>query len=298
MVRLQMHWILAVVFGLLLLTMALLDASAQTPPTPAGSGPYKAVMEADATLPTHTVYRPADMGQLGNVKLPIVAFANGSCRNIGSAYFNLLAEVASHGFLVVAIGPINGPATPVPRGTPASTPAQLIDAIDWAITQNTRADGKYYHRLDTVAVAVMGHSCGGMQALEVAGDPRIKTAVILNGGVFTDLMQRPGWTVTKESLAHLHESMLYLDGGPNDIAYDTTEDDFARIEGVPIFKGEMDVGHMATYEEPDAGRFGKVISAWLEGQLRSDPAAKRMFAGPRCGLCEDKEWKVARKNIR
>lgn len=298
MVRMPTHWILAALFSLLLLTMAWFDASAQHAATPAGSGLYKAVMEADDTLPTHTVYRPAALDKLGRTKLPIVAFGNGSCRNDGSAYANLLTEVASHGFLVVAIGPIGGSATPVPRGARASLPAQLIDAIDWAVAENGRPASKYHGRLDTKAVAVMGHSCGSMQALEVASDPRIKTAVILNGGVFSDLSQRPGWTITKDTLAHLHETMLYLDGGPNDIAYDTAEEDFKLIASVPLFKGEMDVGHMATYDQPNAGRFGEVVDAWLKWQLKSDAGARRMFAGENCGLCGDKDWKVARKNIR
>ena len=267
-------------------------------PAPAGSGPYKAVMEVDETLPTHTVYHPAALDKLGKNKLPIVAFGNGSCRNDGSAYFNLLAEVASHGFLVIAIGPIGGSATPVPRGTRATTPTQLTEAIDWAVGENARPTSKYRGRLDTKAVAVMGHSCGSMQALEVASDPRIKTAVILNGGVFDDYINRPGWTIDKGSLSHLHEAMLYLDGGPDDLAYDTAEEDFKLIDGVPLFKGEMGVGHMATYDQPNAGRFGEVVSAWLKWQLKSDPAAKKMFVGADCGLCGDKDWKVTRKNIR
>ena len=290
----RLHW-LSAALGLLLSTTAWADAS---PPTPAGSGPYKAVMEVDDTLPTHTVYHPAALDKLGKNKLPIVAFGNGSCRNDGSAYFNLLAEVASHGFLVIATGPIGGSATPVPRGTRASTPTQLTEAIDWAVAENARPSSKYRGRLDTKAVAVMGHSCGSMQALEVAGDPRIKTAVILNGGVFDDYINRPGWTIDKGSLAHLHEAMLYLDGGPDDLAYDTAEEDFKLIDGVPLFKGEMGVGHMATYDQPNAGRFGQVVSAWLKWQLKSDPTAKKMFVGADCDLCEDKDWKVTRKNIR
>ena len=42
------------------------------PDSPHGTGRYKAIMEMDAMLPTHTVYRPADLAQLGDMKLPII----------------------------------------------------------------------------------------------------------------------------------------------------------------------------------------------------------------------------------
>ena len=259
-----------------------------------GTGPFPAVMEMDPSLPTHTVYHPANLDHLGANKLPIVAFGNGSCRNDGAAYRNLLTEVASHGFLVIATGPVGGaPTTARPR-TQAS---QLLDAIDWAIGQDKRKASRYFGKLDTNEIAVMGHSCGGYQALQVSGDPRVKTSVILNAGVFMDMKPASAWTMTKDDLAKLHAPALYLDGGPDDMAYETAEDDFSRISSIPLFKGEMDVGHMATYEEPNAGRFGQVVSAWLSWQLKGDAKAKQMFAGPNCGLCADPEWKVTRKNI-
>ena len=54
----------------------------------------------------------------------------------------------------------------------------MITAIDWAIAENERPGSAYYGRLDPHEVAVMGQSCGGLQATAVAGDPRIKTVVI------------------------------------------------------------------------------------------------------------------------
>src|ERR1041385_4445345 len=47
-----------------------------------GSGPYKAVLVGDPNLKTHTLYRPRDLTPFGaNLKLPIVAYGNGACRN-------------------------------------------------------------------------------------------------------------------------------------------------------------------------------------------------------------------------
>ena len=40
------------------------------------------------------------------VKLPIVVWGNGACANSPWEHVNFLSEVASHGFLIVAIGPM------------------------------------------------------------------------------------------------------------------------------------------------------------------------------------------------
>src|SRR5690606_29893331 len=70
-----------------------------------GTGPYKALMASDESLPTHTVFRPQDLGALEETaKLPIVVWGNGACANSPWEHVNFLSEVASHGFLVVAIG--------------------------------------------------------------------------------------------------------------------------------------------------------------------------------------------------
>ena len=71
-----------------------------------GTGPYPALMEQDPGLPTHTIYRPKDLSKLNGYKLPIVAWGNGACVNAGDAFKNFLTEIASHGFLAIAIGPI------------------------------------------------------------------------------------------------------------------------------------------------------------------------------------------------
>ncbi|MEO6339186.1 MAG: hypothetical protein ABIO39_04020, partial [Caulobacteraceae bacterium] len=75
-----------------------------------GSGPFKAIMEADPGLPGHTVYRPGSLAGMFGQKLPIVVWGNGACVNAGNRFRWFLSEIASYGFLAVAIGPI-GPAS-------------------------------------------------------------------------------------------------------------------------------------------------------------------------------------------
>jgi predicted dienelactone hydrolase len=140
-----------------------------------GGGAWPAVMNADPGLPTHTLYRPNDLRAATRAgKLPIVVWGNGACANIGNRFRYFLTEIASHGYLVLAIGPI-GPATvewkidlnagdprPPAERTAPSFAAQLIDAIDWALKENRRKGSEFFGRLDPKSIAVMGQSCGGL----------------------------------------------------------------------------------------------------------------------------------------
>jgi hypothetical protein len=66
-----------------------------------GSGLYPAQWKEDPTLPDHTVYAPKVPPPKG-VKLPVLVWANGGCGNMGTGFQNLLKEIASHGYLVLA----------------------------------------------------------------------------------------------------------------------------------------------------------------------------------------------------
>ena len=73
--------------------------------------------------------------------------------------------------------------------------------------------------IDENALAAAGFSCGGVQALTVAGDPRLDTVVVQNSGLLPEGGPRiGGMGLGKEGLLALHTPVLYLDGGPTDIA--------------------------------------------------------------------------------
>ncbi|MGA2115713.1 MAG: hypothetical protein ABSH56_13305 [Bryobacteraceae bacterium] len=149
-----------------------------------GTGKYKAILAGDPLLPTHAIYRPRDLKPFGGkLLLPIVAFGNGGCRNSSGEFRNLLSDIASHGYVVVAIGPAGDAVVAGSEGRTGMTQAsQLLDGVDWIARENSREGSEYYLKIDTGKVAVMGQSCGTGQASQVSSDPRVATTVLLNGG--------------------------------------------------------------------------------------------------------------------
>lgn len=277
------------------------------PDTP-GTGRYPAIKQVDATLPDHVVYRPANLSQLGQAKLGVVVWGNGGCSDDGASARQHLAELASHGYLVIAPGKVlSGPATPPPPPRPAGPPAPLgvktstadVKAgLDWALAENARKGSPYFGRIDPRQLAVAGHSCGGLQAIELAADPRIRAVIVHNSGIFADGSNPiPGITVNKSMLTKLHTPIIYILGGPSDIAYPNGTDDFAKITSVPAVLLNLPVGHGGTFREPNGGRVAQVAVKWLAWQLRGDAAAGASFTGATCGLCTNKDWTIERKKI-
>ncbi len=291
---------------------------------PAGTGAYAAVAEYFASMPMNMVYHPSNMP---NMEMPLILWGNGGCRDNGLNNGAFLREVASHGFVIVAAGPpteergIEVPparepgATPPPRpATPPRAPAaepqqrpadptspqQLIDAIQWAEQQNSDPFSQFYGKVDLDNIGTMGHSCGGLQAVVVAADPRVDTAILFNSGVLNDgpASGASGIAVVKSQLQDIHGPVAYINGGPTDVAYRNAEDDFARIDHVPVFYGENGVGHGGTFwSAPNGGEYAQVATAWMAWQLKQDEESGEWFQGADCKLCVNPDWKIKTKNI-
>ena len=263
-----------------------------------GTGPYKAIMVEEPSLEAHTILRPTDLTPFNaNNPLPVLVWGNGACTNSPWEHINFLSEIASHGFIVVATGfiPLNGERY---RG-PQSTSAQQIEGIDWVFKVNEDPSSPYYHKLDTKNIALAGMSCGGLQTLDNCQDPRLKTIMICNSGLFSDPSTAvPGMPMpAKEKLLQIHTPVMYLLGGPEDIAYANGMDDFHRIDHVPAFAANYPVGHGGTYAQPHGGEFAIIATAWLEWQLKGDAKAGAMFLGNPCGVAQREGWTAEKKNI-
>jgi lysophospholipase L1-like esterase len=288
-------------------------------PDTRGTGRFPALKEESASLPDHVIYRPTRLNDLGSTKLGLYIFGNGGCSNDGASARLHLLEIASHGYLAIAPGRIrSGPGATVPPTsagapsranessgapvipTPPTRASDLTSALDWALAQNADASSPYYGKIDPNAVAVSGFSCGGLQALQIAADPRVKTVVVMNSGIFNPGSGASigGMDLSKALLSTLHTPTLYILGGETDIAYSNGMDDFARIDKVPVFMGNLlNAGHGGSYWEPNGGKAAAAVVSWLNWQLRDDRRASKTFKGANCTLCRDSSWAVEKKRI-
>jgi predicted alpha/beta-hydrolase family hydrolase len=276
----------------LLLAAAAFSTLAFAAPASAGAFDhfYATIREAARGLPNHTVFRPADMTVFGPNALPIVLYANGGCNasNFGATY--ILTVLAARGFFVVANGAFDAV---LAGGT--TTPSKVTDAINWI----DQADAQFFNRLDTTRVAVMGQSCGGLEALVAGANPRVSTVVALNTGFFPT----PSNGFGREQLANLHKPVLVFNGGPQDIAYQNSIDNYNLLvaQGTNAYlasnshawhsgllfgirDGIGDTGMLAQAE--------KLIVNWLDYWLVGNTAAGRYFFGFNCGLCVQPDWSV------
>ena len=248
--------------------------------------------------------------------MPVVLWGNGGCRNNGLSASHFLREIASHGYFVIANGapgeeraivsalpPPPPPSTqntlPTERTTADETSVtQLLAGIEWAVEANADDDDVLYRQLDTTLIAVMGHSCGGLQALSAGADPRVDAVMAFASGVYN----RPGnglsgVAITKADLTRLHTPVAYVLGGPSDIAFPNGSDDFARIGHVPVMLANLPVGHGGTFALANGGDWARVGVDWLDWQMRGDAAAGRSFVGEGCRLCSTYGWSIERKQF-
>lgn len=271
---------------------------------PPGSGAYGTVREEFASLPDHTVFRPARLPDARG-KMPIVAFGNGGCRNTPVEFTAFLAELASRGYFVVAAGTnavefagmnLGGTAA---NGKPLQvvTRKVLTSAVDWAVKQNS-ASGPFQGKLAADRIAYMGQSCGGMQALSASTDPCTTTTVVLNSGRFGKSAMPPPGAAFSEwfEWSELHAPVAFFAGGKSDIPQ--AHQNWDEITTLPAFLADLQVGHTGAYPGPDM-RWVKAVVGWLDWQLKGDQSAAAMFLGPKCGLCTDSDWTVTgSKNLK
>jgi dienelactone hydrolase len=294
------------------------------------SGPSAVVIEHDQTLATHTIYRPAD---LGNTKHGVLVWGEGGCAKNGLTFPEFLTELASHGFVILADGPPvenagrrggpDGAAAPgggAPRaggpppggapaaGRPGGAPGggaggpgrgaamtdgtALVAAIDWIEKQNNDRSSRFYQKVETGRVAAMGMSCGGLMSYGASADRRVATVGIWNSGLIQP---------DEKIFAGLHSPVIIVTGGESDIAYANGKRDFETMPAkIPVFYGvHPSVGHGGTYNEDNGGAFGVMAVAWLKWQLMGDTSAggRGYFAGAACGACGDSKWQIQSRGL-
>lgn len=268
-------------------------ASEATGTNASGSGPHDVVVEtnSDPGIDQGTIYRPADLG--GDEKYPIVVWGEGACSQDGLSNRTSMAEIASHGYFVVADGTPNGSGNrTMDRSDLEGMGAPLSAYVDWAIAENGKPCSAYYQSLDTAMVASNGFSCGGLMSQGTVLDPRIVTWGVSSSGMAG---------ATQDFYDLIHTPVLFVEGGADDIAYDGGLEGYNAISqlDVPVLWFSKALGHGGDLFQPDGGDFTKIHLAWLNWWLKGDETAtgKGALVGAGCSYCSDSAWEVMSAHI-
>jgi len=258
-----------------------------------GSGPHEVIAETNSApgINKGTIFRPADLG--GKEKYPIFIWGEGGCSQNGLSNAAAMAEIASHGYFVIADGTPNGRGNiRMGSGNMEAMGMPMIAYIDWAVAENEKPCSAYYHSLDTKKISTNGFSCGGLMAIGTVGDPRITAWGVTSSGMarvdddFYDLVKKP---------------VLFVEGGPSDIAYKGGTKGYENISklDVPVLWFSRELGHGGDLFKPGGGDFTKIILAWLNWWLKGDETAtgKGLLIGSDCHYCSDSAWEVKSANV-
>jgi hypothetical protein len=138
-----------------------------------GSGPYPAISKVDPKLPGHTIFAPATPPP-ADVSMPFLTWGNGACMTSNSGYDGFLKEIASHGYVIAADGPMSGGQTHV---------KDMRASIAWA----KAGSAKSYGNVDVTKIATMGHSCGGLEGMSLSyHNPDVSLTLMYNIATFHD----------------------------------------------------------------------------------------------------------------
>lgn len=258
-----------------------------------GSGPYKSEALSESSLPNFVVYKPQSIKL--TVKsaglLPILVFANGGCNDTSLPHEKMLSDLASHGYMVIALGMMQDRIDD--RELHKSPNEDMIKAIDWATNQNKDKSSAYYRSLDLNNIALGGQSCGGAQVLVNCGDPRVKSCILFNSGIGN--MEMSG--ASKELLKNLHCPILYVIGGKGDVAYQNAIVDYENINKVPVvFANQLCVGHGGTFHEQYGGSFSHMLRNWLDWQFKNQKKYSDVFL--KNNLKDFPDWTMKAKNFK
>ncbi|WP_327097686.1 hypothetical protein OIE68_02055 [Nocardia vinacea] len=121
----------------------------------AGPHPVAARTSTDCCTSTgdaYDIWYPADLGASAT-RYPIITWGDGTdAHPVQYAY--LLSHLASWGFVVIA-----------PNLTSTGTGTQMLDAVTYLTEQNRDPASVFYGKVNTESVGAMGHSQGGLGAL-------------------------------------------------------------------------------------------------------------------------------------
>ncbi|WP_089927100.1 cellulose binding domain-containing protein [Lentzea albida] len=238
----------------------------------------------------YTVFRPANPQAVG-APMPVLVFGNGACAHTNnSEVTRALTFIASKGVVVVDTGSVDGSPNGVPSGSPI--PSLLTGAITWAEREQNRSGAPLSQRLDLTKVAAAGHSCGGLEALVAAQDSRVSAVVSLDSGFFAD----GSFGYSRAELARLHSPVLFMAGGPSDVANDNTRANYDLVTVPAVLAVHPQAGHVGFITGSQMTEGMTTVVQFLDMVLNGNRAARSYVLDP-SGLASRYPWTVSKKNF-
>ena len=268
-------------------------ASKATGTNATGTGPHKVTVETNSApgISEGTIFRPTDLG--GTEKYPILVWGEGGCSKDGLSNAVAMAEIASHGYFVIADGTPNGTGNRTQdRSMLQAMAAPLIGYVDWAVAENGKSCSAYYQSMDTTKISANGFSCGGLMSQAMVLDPRITTWGVNSSGMAG---------ATQDYYDMIHTPVLFVEGGTGDIVYDGGGEGYAAISklNVPVLWFSKDLGHGGDLFSAHGGDFTKIDLAWLNWWLKGDETAtgKGLLVGAGCPYCSGGAWEYKSAHV-
>ncbi|WP_405485045.1 hypothetical protein [Nocardia sp. NBC_00511] len=274
------------------------------------AGPHPVTKRAgtdccSSTGEAYDIWYPADLGASGT-RHPIIAWGDGTLAH-PREYDFLLAHLASWGFVVIA-----------PDLTSTGTGAQLLDGVGYLTQQNSDPDSEFYRKLDTGEIGAMGHSQGGLGALNAAAHSNglVKTTVTIempSQGLCSSLPPLiPGQHVCDIPTGLITSSVLLVSGTADPVptagstdgmrgVYDTLPASIPKARAALInashndIQGQPGCTNLGCNDGVD-GYLG-YLTAWLLDRLCGDSQAHSVFVSGTGEFEHNAHWTDQQSNI-
>ena len=248
------------------------------------NGPFTAASANGSTGPNsaYTVVQPTTLGSLNGApfKHPIITWGNGYGTS-PSSYATWLNLMATHGFVVIA------------SNSSTDTGDDLSVGLDWMIEQNT-VSGPYEGVLDTRCLFTVGHSLGGIAAINAGSHADVAATVVLHSGGIGGTVDSGAIAITPWALRG--PVFVFISDTDGLCAPDTCAqvvfDDSDVQSFVADLTGSNNDGHVIPITSPQLETPGAM--AWLRLWAYGDQGGKAFFWGSNATLCAS-PWKCQSK---
>lgn len=257
-----------------------------------GSGPHQVIVETNSEpgIREGTIFRPAELGE--GERYPIFVWGQGGCSRKGFDAEAAMAQIASHGYFVVADG---DPGGSEPNRALGGGGDVLLRYIDWIQGENEKPCSAYHQAIDTEKVAANGFSCGGLMAAGTAADPRMTTWGHTSSGSFS---------VDQNFYSSIHSPVIIITGTADSLgAHENGQRDYDNISkrnDIPVMMfAKVGADHGGDLWAQNGGHFTRISLAWLNWWLKGDETAtgKGMLVGGSCPYCTDNTWIISSANL-